>query len=162
MEHYERSKAELISSVLLWTPTHGHNSVGWPARTNMHQLSADTGCSIEDQPGVTDNRYRLWESGNLMLSAWLNDSNEIKIPYSSFECVSTYIIIMIIIIIIIICTNEMHEIFWDFWDTNGSPNQSQKTTTTKKKKESALPDSRVKVENGKKLDQYYDLARELK
>ena len=31
-----RSKDELISDILLWTPTHGHTRVGRPAKTYMH------------------------------------------------------------------------------------------------------------------------------
>ena len=31
-----RSKEELISDVLLWTPSHRHASVGQPGRTYLH------------------------------------------------------------------------------------------------------------------------------
>ena len=48
------SEDKLISDVSLWTPTHGHTSVGQPAKTYIHQLSADTGCSLEDIPGAVD------------------------------------------------------------------------------------------------------------
>ena len=54
--HCWRSKDELISDVLLWTPSHGWAKVGQPARTYIQQLCADTGCSLEDLPGVMDNR----------------------------------------------------------------------------------------------------------
>ena len=54
--HCWRSKDELISDVLLWTPSHGWAKVGWPARTYLQYLSADTGCSLEDLPGVIDDR----------------------------------------------------------------------------------------------------------
>ena len=50
------SKEELISDVLLWTSTRGHISVGRPGRTYLHQLCADTGCSLEDRPGAIDDR----------------------------------------------------------------------------------------------------------
>ena len=50
--HCWRSKDELISNVLLWTPSHRRAKVGWPARTYIQQLSADTGCSLEDIPGA--------------------------------------------------------------------------------------------------------------
>ena len=46
--HYWRSKDELISDVLLWTPSHGRAKIGRPARTYIQQLCADTGCSLED------------------------------------------------------------------------------------------------------------------
>ena len=39
-----------------WTSSHGLASVGWPARTYLHQLCADTGCSLEDRLGVMDDR----------------------------------------------------------------------------------------------------------
>ena len=41
------SKDELISDVLLWTPTHGRISVRRPVRTYINQLCADTGCCLE-------------------------------------------------------------------------------------------------------------------
>ena len=37
-----------MSDVLLWTPAHGHTSVGRPARTYLHKFFADTGCTLED------------------------------------------------------------------------------------------------------------------
>ena len=48
--HCWRSKDELISDVLLWTPTHGCARVGRPARTYIQQLCEDTGCNPEDLP----------------------------------------------------------------------------------------------------------------
>ena len=49
--HCWRSKDELISNVLLWTSSHGR-----PAWTYIQQLCADTGYSLEDQPGAMDDR----------------------------------------------------------------------------------------------------------
>ena len=46
--HCWRSKDELISDVLLWTPTYGRAKAGRPARTYIQQLCEDTGCSPED------------------------------------------------------------------------------------------------------------------
>ena len=53
---------ELISDVLLWTPSHGRAKAGRPARTYIQQLCADTGCSLEDLPEAIDNRevWRKW------------------------------------------------------------------------------------------------------
>ena len=48
--HCWRSKDELISNVLLWTPAYGQAKAGQPARTYMQQLCEDTGCSPEDLP----------------------------------------------------------------------------------------------------------------
>ena len=52
--HCWRSGDELISDVLLWTPSHGQAKAGWPARTYILQLGADTGCSLKDQTGAMD------------------------------------------------------------------------------------------------------------
>ena len=41
--HCWRSKDELISDVLLWTPTYGCAKAGRPARTYIQQLCEDTG-----------------------------------------------------------------------------------------------------------------------
>ena len=61
MGHCWRSKDKLISDVLLWTPSHGWAKVGWPARTYIQQLCADTGCSLEELLGAMDNRDRWQE-----------------------------------------------------------------------------------------------------
>ena len=54
--HFWRSKDELVSDVLLCTPSHGRAKVGRPARTFIQQLCADTGSSLEDLPRVMDDR----------------------------------------------------------------------------------------------------------
>ena len=56
-----RSKDELISDVLLWTPTYGRAKAGRPARTYIQQLCEDMGCSPEDLPEVMNNREKWWE-----------------------------------------------------------------------------------------------------
>ena len=48
--HCWRSRDELISNVLLWTPTYGRAKAGRPARTYIQQLCEDSGCSPEDLP----------------------------------------------------------------------------------------------------------------
>ena len=45
-----RSRDELISDVLLWTPTYGRAKAERPARTYIQHISEDTGCSPEDLP----------------------------------------------------------------------------------------------------------------
>ena len=40
-----RNRYELISDVLLWTPTYGRAKAGQPARTYIQQPCEDTGCS---------------------------------------------------------------------------------------------------------------------
>ena len=59
--HCWRSRDELISDVLLWTPTYGRAKAGRPARTYIQQLCVDTGCSPEDLPEAMDNREKWRE-----------------------------------------------------------------------------------------------------
>ena len=42
-----RDRDELISDLLLLTPSHDRAKAGWPALTYIEQLSADTGCSLK-------------------------------------------------------------------------------------------------------------------
>ena len=56
--HCWRSKDELISDVLLWTPAYGQEKAGWPARTYVQQLCEDTGCSPEDLPETMNDREK--------------------------------------------------------------------------------------------------------
>ena len=48
--HCWRSKNELISNVLIWTPAYGQAKAGRPARTYIQQVCEDTGCSSEGLP----------------------------------------------------------------------------------------------------------------
>ena len=59
--HCWRSRDELISDVLLWTPTYGQAKAGQPARTYIQQLCEDTGCSPEDLPEVMNDREKWCE-----------------------------------------------------------------------------------------------------
>ena len=54
--HCWRSRDELISDVLLWTPTHGRAKAGRPARTYIQQQCEDTGCCPEDIPRAMNDR----------------------------------------------------------------------------------------------------------
>ena len=54
--HCWRSRDELTSDILLWTPLHGWAKTGPPATTYKQQLYADTGCSLEDLPGEMNDR----------------------------------------------------------------------------------------------------------
>ena len=60
--HCWRSRDELISDVLLWTPTYGRAKVGRPARTYIQQLCEDTWCSPEDLPEAMIDREK-WREG---------------------------------------------------------------------------------------------------
>ena len=59
--HCWRSRDELISDVLLWTPTHGRAKAGRPARTYIQQLCEDTGCCPEDMPEAMNDREKWRE-----------------------------------------------------------------------------------------------------
>ena len=65
--HCWRSRDELISDLLLWTPSHGQAKGGRPDRTYIQQLYKDTGCSLEDQPEAMDD----WE-------AWRERARDIR------------------------------------------------------------------------------------
>ena len=56
-----RSRDELISDVLLWTPTYGRAKAGRPAREYIQQLCEDTGCSPEDLPETMNDREKWRE-----------------------------------------------------------------------------------------------------
>ena len=51
-----RSRDELISDMLQWTPSRGRAKAGWPSRTYIQQLCADTRCSLKDLPEAMDDR----------------------------------------------------------------------------------------------------------
>ena len=54
--HCWRSKDEIVSDVLLWTPAYGQSKAGQPARTYIQKLCDDTGCNPEDLPEVMSDR----------------------------------------------------------------------------------------------------------
>ena len=59
--HCWRSRDELISDVLLWTPTYGWAKAGRPARTYIQQLCEDTRCSLEDLPEAMNDKEKWRE-----------------------------------------------------------------------------------------------------
>ena len=59
--HCWRSRDELISDVLLWTPKYGRAKAGRRARTYIQQLYEDTGCNPEDMPEAMNDRENWWE-----------------------------------------------------------------------------------------------------
>ena len=62
--HCWRSRNELISDVLLWTPAYGRAKARRPARTYIHQLCEDTGCSPEGLPEAMNDREKWRERGS--------------------------------------------------------------------------------------------------
>ena len=59
--HWWRSWDELISDVLLWTPTYERAKAGRPTRTYIQQLCEDAGCSPEDLPEAMNEREKWQE-----------------------------------------------------------------------------------------------------
>ena len=59
--HCWRSRDELLSDVLLWTPTYGRAEAGRPARQYIQQLCEDTGCSLDDLPEAMNEREKWRE-----------------------------------------------------------------------------------------------------
>ena len=54
--HCWRSRDELISNLLLWTPSHGLAKAGELVGTFIQQICEDTGCSPEDLPELMNDR----------------------------------------------------------------------------------------------------------
>ena len=73
--HCWRSRNELISDGLLWTPSYGRAKAGRPARTYIQQLCADTGCSLEDLPEAMDN-WEVWRERVRNIRADRDDADE--------------------------------------------------------------------------------------
>ena len=62
--HCWRSKDEIVSDVLLWTPAYGQSKAGRPARTYIQQLCDNTGCNPEDLPEPINDRETWRERGS--------------------------------------------------------------------------------------------------
>ena len=58
--YWRRSRDELISDVLQWTPIYGRAKAGAPTWTYIQQICEDTGCSREDQPETMNDREK-WQ-----------------------------------------------------------------------------------------------------
>ena len=56
--HCWRSRDELISDVLLWSPAYGRGKAGRPAQSYLHQLCEDTVCSPEDLPEAMNDKEK--------------------------------------------------------------------------------------------------------
>ena len=59
--HCWRSKGELNSDELLWTPAYGQVKAGRPARKYIQQLCEDTGCIPKDLPEAMYDREKRRE-----------------------------------------------------------------------------------------------------
>ena len=78
-EHCWRSKDELVSDVILWTPAYGQSKAGRPSRTYIQQLCEDTGCNPENLPEAMNDRETGRErgSGISVLAARHDDDDDI-------------------------------------------------------------------------------------
>ena len=64
--HWWKSKDELISDVLQWTPTHGHTRVERLVKTYINRLNAGTGCCLEDVRGSVNKFPDFFRSGTFI------------------------------------------------------------------------------------------------
>ena len=91
--HCWRSRDELISDVLLWTPPHSRAKAGRPAGTYIQQLCEDTGCSPEDLSDAMNDRDRWRERVRNIradgMTRWWWCFTEVRVAASLF-CSSKY------------------------------------------------------------------------
>ena len=59
--HCWRSRDELISDELQWTPTYGRAKAGRPARTYIQQVCEDAECSPNDLPEAMNDKEKWRE-----------------------------------------------------------------------------------------------------
>ena len=91
--HCWRSRDELISEVLLWTPSHGWAKIERPAWTYILQFCVDTGCSPEDlRKQGTIGRGGERGSGISVLMARHDDDNKSRTD----KCIYIYIYILFV------------------------------------------------------------------
>ena len=89
--HCWRNRDELISDLLLWTPTYDR---GRPARTYIQQLYEDTGCSPEDLSEAMNDRekwregqgYPCWRYDMMMMMIIMTTDNHF-LPGFQFNCI---------------------------------------------------------------------------
>ena len=60
--HYHKSKDEVVSDLILWTPKHGKAKVGGPSKTYTKQLTENADCQAEDLPRAMEGREYWRES----------------------------------------------------------------------------------------------------
>ena len=71
-----RSRDELISDVLLWTPTYGQAKAGRPAGTYLQQLCEYTGCSPEDLPKAMNDRKKYEKGSGISVLVARHDDDD--------------------------------------------------------------------------------------
>ena len=76
--HCWRSKDEIVSDVLLWTPAYGQSKAVRLARTFIQQLCDDTGCNPEDLPKAMNDSETWRERGSgISVQAARHDDDDI-------------------------------------------------------------------------------------
>ena len=140
--HRWRSKDELISDVLLWTPTYGCAKAGRLARTYIQQLCEDTGCNPEDLPEAMNDREK-----------WRERVRDIRAGGTTWWW-WWYIVS-----------------FWDT-NRSPNPDQKTRPSNNEQKKQKNKKknrvdfdisvDHRVKIKENEKCDKYLDLAWEIR
>ena len=90
--HCWRSRDELISDVLLWTPTHGRAKAGRPAWTYIQQLCEDTEFCPEDLPEAMNDMEKWRErvrdiraTSTTLWWWWLTSRSYLSEPDSSLN-----------------------------------------------------------------------------
>ena len=85
--HCWRSKDEIVSDVLLWTPAYGQSKAGRPARTFIQQLCDDTRCNPEDLPEAMNDRETWRERGSgISVLATRHDDDDVHPSPVSWGC----------------------------------------------------------------------------
>ena len=102
--HCWRSRDDLMSDVLLWTPTYGRAKAGRPARTYIQQLCEDTGCNPEDLPEAMNDREKWRERVSDIRASgttwwwwwWLTHTRRRNTPFTfHFPTASSWLVIFI-------------------------------------------------------------------
>ena len=96
--HCWRSKDEPISDVLLQTPSHGQAKVGWPARTYLQQLCADTRCNLEDRE---TSGGRGW--GKSVLAAQHDDDDDDVLYYLFIKWTHISVCVCVFCVCVCVC-----------------------------------------------------------
>ena len=86
--HCWRSRDELISDLLLRTPTYGWAKAGRPARTYIQQLCEDTGCSPEDLPEEIGRSSERGSGISVLVARHDDDENRFEFSFFMFGCLT--------------------------------------------------------------------------
>ena len=102
--HCWRSRDELISDVLLWTPTYGRAKAGRPARTYIQQLCEDTGCIPEDLPEAMNDREK-----------WRERVRDIRASGTTWWWWWWYVVLQMSVLVIVLVFLGKKSVWYDLW-----------------------------------------------